>query len=242
MTDLVEALRELKEQQVYTLVDEMIRDGVSPLTIVEKCNQGMVEVGELFAEKKYFISQLIFSSEILKNVMRKLDPLLENAESSGHGGKVVIGTVKGDIHDIGKNIVVTLLRGAGFEVVDLGVDVPPEKFVEALRETRAKVLGLSALLNFTYPEMKTVVECVGEAGLGDDVRVIIGGAPCNEQVRGVLWCGLLCAGCGCGVSRCARRSAAEWASPESVRCFHADHRREDQLHAREHRSSHRSTG
>jgi methylmalonyl-CoA mutase cobalamin-binding domain/chain len=183
MTELAEALRDLQEKKVYSLVDEMIRDGVSPLEIVEECNRGMVEVGELFADKKYFISQLIYSSEILKNVMTKLNPLLENTEKSESAGKVVIGTVKGDIHDIGKNIVVTLLRGAGFEVMDLGVDVPPERFVEALRESQAKILGLSALLNFTYPEMKTVVDQVEGAGLKDKVSVIIGGAPCNEQVR-----------------------------------------------------------
>jgi methylmalonyl-CoA mutase cobalamin-binding domain/chain len=183
MTELAEALRDLQEKKVYSLVDEMIRDGVSPLEIVEECNRGMVEVGELFADKKYFISQLIYSSEILKNVMTKLNPLLENTEKSESAGMVVIGTVKGDIHDIGKNIVVTLLRGAGFEVMDLGVDVPPERFVEALRESQAKILGLSALLNFTYPEMKTVVDQVEGAGLKDKVSVIIGGAPCNEQVR-----------------------------------------------------------
>ncbi|MGB9905715.1 MAG: cobalamin B12-binding domain-containing protein, partial [Desulfotomaculales bacterium] len=103
--------------------------------------------------------------------------------TGGTAGKVVIGTVKGDIHDIGKNIVVSLLRGAGFDVTDLGVDVPAEKFVAALKETGARVLGLSALLNFTYPEMKNVVEAVTEAGLRDRVTIIIGGAPCNEQVR-----------------------------------------------------------
>lgn len=183
MTELEQALRDLKEEKVYSLVDDMIRDGVSPLKIVEECNQGMVEVGNLFAENKYFISQLIYSSEILKNVMAKLNPLLVGTEKSESAGKVVIGTVKGDIHDIGKNIVVTLLRGAGFEVTDLGVDVPAERFVSALRESQARILGLSALLNFTYPEMKTVVEEIKRAGLKDQVTVIIGGAPCNEQVR-----------------------------------------------------------
>ena len=183
MNELAQALRDLQEQKVYSLVDEMIRNSVSPLKIVEECNQGMVAVGDLFADDKYFISQLIYSSHILKNVMEKLNPLLENSEKPESAGKVVVGTVKGDIHDIGKNIVVTLLRGAGFEVTDLGVDVPAEKFIEALRETQAKILGLSALLNFTFPEMKVVVDQVELAGLKDEVSVIIGGAPCNEQVR-----------------------------------------------------------
>ena len=114
--------------------------------------------------------------------MKRLDPLLGDREGSS-AGKVVIGTVKGDIHDIGKNIVVTLLRGAGFEVVDLGVDVPAPKFVETVRRTGARVLGLSALLNLTYPEMKAVIEEIAKAGIREQVKIIVGGAPVNEQVR-----------------------------------------------------------
>jgi len=143
----------------------------------------MVAVGELFSEKKYFISQLIFSAETLKTVMNRLDPLLEDTQKKDPIGKVVIGTVKGDIHDIGKNIVCTLLRGSGFEVVDLGVDVSTEKFIEAIKESGTKVLGMSALLSTTYPEMKNVVNAINEAGLREHVKIIIGGAPVNEQVR-----------------------------------------------------------
>jgi methanogenic corrinoid protein MtbC1 len=143
----------------------------------------MVAVGELFSKCEYFISQLIFSAEILKGVMKRLDPVLQGAAGTGPEGKVVIGTVKGDIHDIGKNIVVTLLQGSGFNVIDLGVDVPAEKFVDTLKESGAGVLGMSALLNFTYPEMKNVVDAVTAAGLRDKVKIIIGGAPVNEQVR-----------------------------------------------------------
>lgn len=183
MSDLSIALRDLDEQKVYALVDQMIDEGVSPLDIIAQCNEGMVAVGEMFSENKYFISQLIFSSVILKEVMKRLESLLEGQDTSGTMGKVVMGTVKGDIHDIGKDIVVTLLRGSGFDVVDLGVDVPAEKFVEALKESGAKVLGMSALLNFTYPEMKNVVDSVAAAGLRDKVTIIIGGAPVNEQVR-----------------------------------------------------------
>lgn len=144
----------------------------------------MIRVGELFSEQKYFISQLIYSAEILKQVMKKVDPLLAGVQTAGgSSGKVIIGTVKGDIHDIGKNIVITLLKGSGFEVIDLGVDVPTEKFVEAVKESGAKVLGLSALLNFTYPVMKEVVDAVNAAGLRDQVKIIVGGTPVNEQVR-----------------------------------------------------------
>ncbi|MGB6065697.1 MAG: corrinoid protein [Desulfomonilaceae bacterium] len=184
MGDLAQALADLEEKKVYELVDRMVREGEDPLNIIQECNTGMIRVGELFSEGKYFISQLIFSAEILKQIMKKLDPLLSGIQSGpGTGQKVVIGTVKGDIHDIGKNIVVTLLRGAGFDVIDLGVDVPTEKFIQTVKECGAKVLGLSALLNFTYPAMKEVVDAVAAAGLRDRVKIIVGGTPVNEQVR-----------------------------------------------------------
>jgi methylmalonyl-CoA mutase cobalamin-binding domain/chain len=183
MPVLAEALKELDEQKVYQLVEERLKSGTPPLEIIAECNEGMVGVGERFSSGEYFLSQLIFSAEIFKNVLAMLEPHMPQSGTGGTVGKVVIGTVKGDIHDIGKNIVVSLLRGAGFDVTDLGVDVPAEKFVAALKETGARVLGLSALLNFTYPEMKNVVEAVTEAGLRDRVTIIIGGAPCNEQVR-----------------------------------------------------------
>jgi methylmalonyl-CoA mutase cobalamin-binding domain/chain len=183
MGALAEALRDLNETMVYQLVDESISSGISPTEIIAECNEGMVAVGELFAQGQYFLSELIYSGEMLKNVMEKLEPLLTNTDACTMCGKVVIGTVKGDIHDIGKNIVTSLLRGSGFEVIDLGVDVSTETFAAKVKETGAKVLGLCALLNFTYPEMKSVVETLAANGIRQDVSVIIGGAPCNDQVR-----------------------------------------------------------
>ncbi|SFR17592.1 cobalamin B12-binding domain-containing protein [Desulfoscipio geothermicus] len=183
MSELAKALTDLEENKVYQLVDEKIKNGVSPLDIIAECNEGMVGVGNLFSSGEYFLSQLIFSAEIFKNIMQQLEPLMPKSDAGDSASKVIIGTVKGDIHDIGKNIVANLLRGSGFDVIDLGVDVSAEKFVETVRETGARVLGLSALLNFTYPEMKNVVDALTEAGLRDKVTVIIGGAPCNEQVR-----------------------------------------------------------
>ena len=161
MDELSQALRDLNEKKVYEIVEERINRGVTAVEIVNACNAGMIAVGEKFSTCE----------------------LLQGAAKGPSAGIVVIGTVKGDIHDIGKNLVVTLLRGAGFEVVDLGVDVPAERFIAALKDSGAKILGLSALLNFTYPEMKHVVEQVRDAGLRDRVKIIIGGAPCNEQVR-----------------------------------------------------------
>lgn len=183
MKELTEALRDLEEDKVYGLVEKYVEEQQPVLKIIAALNDGMVGVGELFSQNIYFISQLMFSAEILKGVMVKLDPLLEGEGTQDSKKKVVLGTVKGDIHDIGKNIVATLMRGSGFEVIDLGVDVPCEKFIEAVKESGASVLALSALLNFTYPEMKTVVEAVDKEGLRGKVKIIIGGAPVNEQVR-----------------------------------------------------------
>lgn len=183
MNELALALRDLDEDRVYELVEEKIDSGVSPLEIIADCNSGMVAVGELFSNQKYFISQLMFSSEILKNVMARLEPIMKDVDRCETAGTVIIGTVKGDIHDIGKDIVISLLRGSGFTVVDLGVDVPAERFVEAVKETGARVLGMSALLNMTYPEMKTVVDALEAAGIRSGLTVIIGGAPVDERVR-----------------------------------------------------------
>ncbi|WP_213951770.1 cobalamin B12-binding domain-containing protein [Tepidanaerobacter syntrophicus] len=184
MAELREALKDLNEDEVYRLVDEKIKQGVSPLDILDECNKGLMDVGELFAAGNYFLTELLFSAEIMQNIMQKLEPLFSQGDNIREdAGIVVIGTVKGDIHDIGKNIVVSLLRSHGFKVIDLGVDVPVEKFIEALKETDAKVLGLSALLNSTYPVMKDVVEAVKNAGLRDKVKIIIGGTICSEAVR-----------------------------------------------------------
>ncbi len=183
MDELAQALRDLDEKKVYALVEERIKRGVPAIEIVRSCNEGMTAVGDLFSTCQYFLSELIFTAEILKTVMKRLEPLLQSAGPDRSTGKVVIGTVKGDIHDIGKNVVVTLLRGSGFDVIDLGVDVPSERFITTLKDTGARVLGLSALLNLTYPEMKHVVDEVAKAGLRGNVKVIIGGTPCNEQVR-----------------------------------------------------------
>ncbi|MCF6095707.1 corrinoid protein [Thermovorax subterraneus] len=184
MSELANAFVQLDEQTVYKLVDQKISEGVSPLDIIKECNQGLTEVGELFALGQYYLTELMFSAEIMQAVMEKLEPLISNTENKQNTlGTVVIGTVKGDIHDIGKSIVVSLLKTHGFEVIDLGVDVPAEKFIEAVKQSGAKVLGMSALLNSTYQEMKNVVDALEEAGLRENVKVIIGGTICTENVR-----------------------------------------------------------
>lgn len=183
LTELAQALVDLKKENVIALVEDKLKGGISPLEIVKELNIGMIEIGERFATGEYFISELMYSSHMMKEAMSQLEPLFGSIKQAESGERVVIGTVKGDIHDIGKNIVVTLLRNAGFQVIDMGIDVAAERFVEKLKETGAKVLGLSCLLNLAFQEMKHVVDILGEAGMRNQVKVIVGGQPIDEQVR-----------------------------------------------------------
>ena len=138
--------------------------------------KGMDIVGQKYEAKEYFLAELIMAGETMKEGMQILGPYLK-AEDLKAVGRVVIGTVRGDLHDIGKNVVITLLKAAGFEVIDLGVDVPAEKFVEAVRESKPNILAMSALLTVTMTEMETVIKEIEKAGLRKKVKVIIGGAP-----------------------------------------------------------------
>jgi methylmalonyl-CoA mutase cobalamin-binding domain/chain len=183
LTKLAQALVNLEKERVNALVEDKLKGGIPPLEIVKELNDGMIEVGERFASCEYFISELIYSSHIMKEIMVKLELSLEQTDLGQSSGTVIIGTVKGDIHDIGKNIVVTLLRNAGLRVIDMGVDVTADRFVEKLKETGAKVLGLSCLLNLAFYEMKNVVDMLIKAGIRNQVKVIIGGTPTDEQVR-----------------------------------------------------------
>jgi len=183
LTDLAQALVNLEKGRVNTIVEDKLKKGIPPLEIVNELNVGMIEIGERFASCQYFISELLYSSHIMKEIMVRLEPLFGQTDLSESGNIVVIGTVKGDIHDIGKNIVVTLLKNAGFRVIDMGVDVPAERFAEKIKETGARALGLSCLLNIAFQEMKNVVDTLKKVGIRDQVKVIIGGQPTDEKVR-----------------------------------------------------------
>jgi 5-methyltetrahydrofolate--homocysteine methyltransferase len=159
---------------------------ITQQAIAEKMNPGslitdamipaMAEVGRLYQCEEYFVPELLLSARAMKSALELLRPLL--AETGVQPtGKVVIGTVKGDLHDIGKNLVASMLEGGGFEVTDLGVDVSPEKFIAAVQEKRAQIVCLSALLTVTVPSMKTTIEAFKQAGIRDQVKVMIGGAP-----------------------------------------------------------------
>ncbi|HUZ21601.1 MAG TPA: cobalamin-dependent protein [Acidimicrobiales bacterium] len=178
--ELAIAMAELEEEKVLGLVQEGIAAGEDPLELVRSLQDGMTEVGARFESGDYFLNELVMSGEIMKEAMVEIEPLLHGAEQEYHG-LVVIGTVKGDIHDLGKNIVVMLLKGAGYEVVDLGVDVPAERFVEAVKEHNARLVGMCALLTASQGSMKETIERVRSTGL--DTKIVIGGSYMNETIR-----------------------------------------------------------
>ncbi len=179
---LATAMADLEEATVLKLVQAKLDAGENPMAILASCREGMVLVGKRFEAGEYWVSDLMMSGEIFKQVSVLLGSLLKT-ETMGAGGKVVIATVKDDIHNIGKDIVVSLLMAAGYDVCDLGVDVPPEKVVEAARETGATVVGLSGLLTVAFDSMKETVAALAAAGLRPGVRVMIGGGSVSEKVQ-----------------------------------------------------------
>ncbi len=147
-------------------------------------NDGMIaamaEVGHLFEEGECFVPEMLIAARAMQAGLALLQPHLKNAEVVS-AGKVVVGTVKGDLHDIGKNLVAMMLEGAGFEIIDLGTDVPAEKFVEAVRDQGAQIVAMSALLTTTMPSMKNTIDALNSAGLRGQVKVIVGGAPVTQH-------------------------------------------------------------
>ncbi len=154
---------------------------VDPQSLIDDVMiRAMGEVGRRFEEEEYFVPELLLSARAMKSALELISPLL-SATGAPSKGCVVMGTVKGDLHDIGKNLVSAMLEGAGFDVVDLGSDVSPEKFVAAVEENGATFVGLSALLTVTMPSMKSTIEALEAAGLRDRVKVLVGGAPLSTE-------------------------------------------------------------
>lgn len=181
LSKLKEAIVKLDFETSESLAREAVAKGVPPQEIILKAvSSAMEEVGEKFEASEYFLSELIVAGEIGKEITRMLQPYLKDTDIK-KVGKVVIGTVKGDLHDIGKNIFGMMLEAAGFEVIDLGNDVPPEAFVDAVAKNKPDILGMSALLTVTMIEMENVINALKKAGLRDKVKVIVGGAPLTEE-------------------------------------------------------------
>jgi 5-methyltetrahydrofolate--homocysteine methyltransferase len=175
--ELTIAIIDGNAERAVDLTEQAVDSGISPIKVVNDAMiVGMDEVGRRFAAGEFYIPEMLIAARAMRAAMDVVKPLLSVGEL-GTQGTVVLGTVKGDLHDIGKNLVGMMLEGAGFTVVDLGVDVPVDKFADGIREHRADVVGMSALLTTTMMEMRTIIRCLVEVGLRDRVKVIVGGAP-----------------------------------------------------------------
>lgn len=181
LTEISECLQQGDDQRVAALTRQAIEDEMPPEEILEMgLIGGMNVVGEKYKAHEIFLPQVLLAAKAMYAGMDLLRPMFVK-EGMPTAGKVVIGSVQGDLHDIGKNLVAIMLKGAGFEVIDLGNDVPPERFVETAKKENATVIGMSALLTTTMPAMRKTVDLLKEQGLGDRIRTIIGGAPVSEE-------------------------------------------------------------
>jgi len=179
LAELKRAIVELNISGVSDIVEKALSAGFDSKEILEALRSGMEDAGHKFAVGEYFLSDLIMAGETMKEALKVLHPCLRIDAQNSVQGKVVLGTILGDLHDIGKEIVKTLLISAGFEVHDLGIDVPPEKFVEEARKVGAYVIGVSALLSTTVPTTAKIVQCLKEEKAHDEIKTIIGGAACR---------------------------------------------------------------
>jgi 5-methyltetrahydrofolate--homocysteine methyltransferase len=178
---LYDAILNGDEKLAVQLSSEALNEGADPSELISKWMiPAMDEVGRLFEAQDYYVPELLLAGRAMKAALEPIRPLLA-ASGVQPTGRVVLGTVKGDLHDIGKNLVGSMLEGAGFEVIDLGIDVGTEKFLEAVRNNNPDILALSALLTVTMPEMKKVIDAVRQAGMHGQVKVLVGGAPVTRE-------------------------------------------------------------
>ena len=180
--DLAQALVEFKKDVVLEAVVRRLQDGDEPVQLIRELQDGMELIGQKFEGGDYFLSELLMSADLFAKAMEILEPKLQET-SLDTIGKIIIGTPKGDIHDIGKNIFVTVAKGNGFEILDLGVDVPAQRFVDAVAELKPQILGFSALLTPSFEPMKAVVDMLVEQGLRDNLKIIVGGGVTTETLQ-----------------------------------------------------------
>jgi len=200
------ALSELNLEETLRLVREAVAKDIPATQIVlAGLSPGMKDVGKRYEERTYFLSELLFSAHIMNQCMEILRPLIgKDVHAAPATGKVVVGTVEGDLHDIGKNIFISLLEATGFEVHDLGVDVPAIRFVEKVREVKPNIVGLSALLSSTAPNFKLVIDALSEAGLGKTVYIMIGGPQGSEEFAKEVGADIYCKDAIEGVEKAQR--------------------------------------
>ena len=184
-TRLVELVADMEEDEALALAKEMLDDGVDPLLVLSLCREAMDVVGKRFEQGEYFLPELILAGEVLEQIGAMAKPLIEQSpdKPSQKLGRVLIGTVHGDLHDIGKNIVTFMLDVNGFEVKDIGIDVPVAKFIEEIKAFQPQVVCLSGFLTVTFGSMKETVEAIVAAGLRDQVKIQIGGGQIDETIR-----------------------------------------------------------
>jgi len=181
--DLVTLIAELKQKEAIQVTEQRLKSGEDPLKILDDGKKAMQIVGRRFSEGTYFIPDLVFSGKILAQIAELVKPGLAQASHSEKLGKIVLGTVAGDLHDIGKNLVTFMLDVNGFAVYDLGVDVKPQIFVDKIREIQPQIVGLSGFLTSVYQAMKDTVDAIAAAGLRNEVKIMIGGGVMDEEVR-----------------------------------------------------------
>jgi len=179
---LLEAMIDMKENESLDITHSLLERGEDPVTILKTCTRAMETVGKRFEEGTYFLPELMMAGEMLSRISGIVKPRLKGEVTTKKRGKVLIGTVKGDIHNIGKDIVTFLLEVNGFDVRDMGIDVPPEKFVEMILEFKPQVVGMSGLLTVAYESMKDTVLAIENAGLREDVKIMIGGGLMDDNV------------------------------------------------------------
>ena len=180
---LIHALVEMQEAEALQKAKQLLDEGVEPMTILTACSTAMETVGERFEQGEYFLPHLIMAGVMLKKISETIKPLIKEEKTGEGRGRVLIGTVEGDIHDIGKNMVTFLLEANGFEVLDIGINQHPDKFVEAIQNFQPDVVGMSGLLTLAFESMKETVRAIEEAGLRDKVRIMIGGGQVTKQVK-----------------------------------------------------------
>ena len=181
---LVAAIAEIREDDAMNLVDSYIAEGMPPMQILELSRQAMDIIGQHYDCGEYFLPELILAGDLLTQIAQKVKPLLPHTSRTDDGNStVIIGTVAGDLHDIGKNIVVLMLEVNGFKVVDLGIDVAIQKFVDAVREHKPAVVGMSGFLTMAFDSMRDTVAAISKAGMRDQVKIMIGGGQVDDVVK-----------------------------------------------------------
>ena len=181
--ELVDAMIHMREKEALEITKALLDEGEDPIRILNDCTKAMEAVGKRFEAGEYFLPELMMAGEMLRQISEMVKPTLKGEVTSEKQGKVLIGTVEGDIHDIGKDIVTFLLDVNGFDVRDIGIDVSPAKFVEEIKDFKPQVVGMSGLLTLAYDSMKNTVEAIKEAGLREDLKIMIGGGQMSEKIR-----------------------------------------------------------